>query len=86
MFDADTKKEAEKILRKELEALLEEAEQWGFVVTVEQLPLYPLAMGHHETYLSIREAREMAEVLCVDEGCDHHGTKHICIDTTRGMV
>lgn len=32
-------------------------EREGFVLTVEQRPLQPLAMGHHETVTSIRPAR-----------------------------
>lgn len=32
----------------------------GLVLTIEQRPLKPLAMGHHETVVEVREARVMA--------------------------
>lgn len=35
--------------------LLAIAKDFGFVVTVEQRPLEPLAMGNHETIFSIRD-------------------------------
>lgn len=28
------------------------------------------------------EWRKVAATLCVDEGCDHHGTDHVCISKT----
>ena len=40
------------------EALIAEAKRLGLVVTIEQHPLLPLAMGHHETVATVRPARE----------------------------
>lgn len=37
--------------------LVQEAERLGIVLTVEQVPLQPLAMGHHQTVVSVRPAR-----------------------------
>lgn len=38
-------------------ALIAEAARLGLVVTIEQRPLQPLAMGHHETVATVRPAR-----------------------------
>lgn len=40
--------------------LLRVAEQAGQVVTIEQVPLQPLAMGHYETVVHVRPARGKA--------------------------
>ena len=40
------------------ETLIAEATRLGLVVTIEQRPLQPLAMGHYETVASVRPARE----------------------------
>lgn len=40
--------------------LVADAERLGVVLTVEQAPRLPLAMGNHETFVSIRPARVMA--------------------------
>jgi hypothetical protein len=37
------------------------AKALGVVLTIEQCPLKPLAMGNHETVVSVRPARKMAE-------------------------
>ena len=37
--------------------LVEMARAWGLVLTIEQRPLKPLAMGHHQTVVSVRPAR-----------------------------
>lgn len=37
--------------------LVAAAERTGLVITIEQRPLQPLAMGHHETVVSVRPAR-----------------------------
>ena len=39
------------------EALIAEAQRLGLVITIEQRPLQPLAMGHHETVAMVRPAR-----------------------------
>lgn len=39
------------------QALIAEAQRLGLVVTIEQRPLQPLAMGHHETVATVRPAR-----------------------------
>lgn len=40
--------------------LVEAARLAGMVITVEQRPLKPLAMGHYESVVSVRAARERA--------------------------
>lgn len=42
------------------EALIAEAARLGLVVTIEQRPLQPLAMGHYETVVSVRPAKGKA--------------------------
>ena len=42
------------------EQLVAEAQRAGLVITVEQRPLQPLAMGHYETVVSVRPARGAA--------------------------
>lgn len=37
--------------------LVEHASRCGLVLTIEQRPLQPLAQGHHETVVSVREVR-----------------------------
>ena len=37
--------------------LVQEAERLGVLLTVEQVPLQPLAMGHHKTVVGVRPAR-----------------------------
>ena len=39
------------------ERLVEDADRNGLVVTAEQVPLLPLAMGHYETRVSVRAKR-----------------------------
>jgi hypothetical protein len=39
-------------------ALAYEAAQWGIVLTIEQVPLQPLAMRNYETVVSVRRFRE----------------------------
>lgn len=41
-------------------ALIAEAARLGLVLNIEQRPLQPLAMGHHETVASVRPARKGA--------------------------
>lgn len=41
--------------------LISQANDLGVVLTVEQKPLRPLAMGHYETKFSVRAARERAQ-------------------------
>ena len=40
--------------------LVQAAKLAGMVITVEQVPLKPLAMGHYETVVSVRPARGAA--------------------------
>jgi hypothetical protein len=47
-------------LRRAAEALVRRAADIGSVLTIEQRPLTPLAMGHYETVVSVRAAREAA--------------------------
>jgi hypothetical protein len=39
-------------------ALIEEARVCGFVLTVEQVALEPLAMGNYDTRVTVRETRQ----------------------------
>lgn len=43
-----------------MQTLLAEVKRRGLVLTVEQMPLQPLAMGHHRTVWSTRPARGAA--------------------------
>lgn len=43
--------------QKKAERLVVDAARAGLVVTIEQRPLRPLAMGNHETVVSVRPAR-----------------------------
>lgn len=45
------------VIKLTLEKLVRVAAQDGFVVTVEQRPLVPLAMGRYETVVEVRAAR-----------------------------
>ncbi len=47
-------------LRASAQWLVDRAAALGLVLTVEQFPLVPLAMGHHETVVSVRPARSPA--------------------------
>lgn len=47
-------------IKAEAEALVAKAAKWGLVLTVEQVPLQPLAMGNYETVVSVRPARGAA--------------------------
>jgi hypothetical protein len=40
--------------------LVQEAERLGVVLTIEQVPLQPLAMGHYTTVVSAQPKREPA--------------------------
>lgn len=46
--------------RQRAEALVTEAARDGIVITIEQLPLRPFAMGYHETVVAVRRARKLA--------------------------
>lgn len=45
-------------LRQRAQELVDMAQAWGLVLTVTQRPLKPLAMGHHETVVDVRPARQ----------------------------
>lgn len=47
-------------IRADVAATLERAAARGVVVTVEQRPLQPFAMGHYETVVSVRMARGLS--------------------------
>lgn len=47
-------------VQKAAEALIAEAKRLGLVVTIEQRPLQPLAMGHYATVAAVRPARDIA--------------------------
>ena len=47
-------------VEKAAQRLVQEAERLGVVLTVEQVPLKPLAMGHYETVVGVRPARSKA--------------------------
>lgn len=46
-----------KQVREAAQELVDWATMLGFVITVEQRPLQPLAMGHYESVVSVRAAR-----------------------------
>lgn len=43
--------------RKLLETIVADAKRDSLVLTIEQVPLQPLAMGHYETVVSVRPKR-----------------------------
>lgn len=46
-----------------------------------------LRMTNTERARQIGERRKLAEAeLCEDEGCPHHGTKHVCVTGTRAEL
>lgn len=47
----------------EARSLVERAQRAGFVVTIEQKSIQPPAMGHFETVVHVREARQLAEPI-----------------------
>lgn len=49
-------------------SVVDQAALRGFIVTVDQLPLLPLAMGNHETVVSVRPSRKpRIKVFNIDE-------------------
>lgn len=48
------------LIREQAEGLVANAARLGVVVSIEQRPLRPLAMGNHETVVSVRSARKAA--------------------------
>ncbi len=48
----------ERKLLERLRGLIEDADVFGYVITVEQTALKPLAMGHYSTTASIRPSRD----------------------------
>ncbi len=57
MDDEESKERARENLLRMACQLVRLCELEGLVLTVEQRPLQPLAMGHYETVASIRPAR-----------------------------
>ncbi len=57
--DANTPARPLDVLRA-AQALAADARRLGVVLTIEQRPLQPLAMGHHEDVVSVRGARNAA--------------------------
>ena len=47
-------------VEKAAQRLVQEAERLGVVLTIEQVPLKPLAMGHYETVVGVRPERNRA--------------------------
>lgn len=41
-------------------AVVQDAELYGLVLTIQTKPRVPLAMGHHEMVVDVRVARELA--------------------------
>lgn len=44
-------------------ALVRDATNYGVVLTIETVPLHPLAMGHHRMEVHVRDARKLAPTL-----------------------
>lgn len=55
-------KHQQQAIRSAAELLVNEAARQGLVLTIEQLPLQPLAMGHYATTVSVRQARHAPAV------------------------
>lgn len=51
---------AQRMYADRLRSLVESAARDGFVLTIEQRALRPLAMGHYESVVSVRPARKGA--------------------------
>lgn len=51
---------AQRVVRAEASALLDYCARVGLVLTIEQVPLQPLAMGHYVSRVSVRPARDKA--------------------------
>lgn len=47
-------------IKRRAESLVKQSADFGYIVTVTQRPLNPLAMGHHETVVEVRPARVLA--------------------------
>lgn len=45
------------VLRLVLQDAVDNAQAAGYVITVEQVPLQPLAQGHYRTVVNIRDSR-----------------------------
>jgi hypothetical protein len=50
-------------MRSLAEELVNHAAEFGVVVTIEQVPEQPPAMGHYRTVVSVREARPRAQPI-----------------------
>lgn len=50
------------IIRRRARALVELAQEWGYVLTIETKPEQPLAMGNHFMAVDVRPARELDPV------------------------
>lgn len=50
--------------------LVMDAQNMGLVITIEQRPLQPLAMGNTETVVSVRPERERAKPFDLDRMCE----------------
>lgn len=60
------------ILVGRLEQLLRDAEQWGYVITVETVP-YDIAMGHYVMMPDIRPARTLCHDKAANRAMDAAG-------------
>ena len=47
-------------IKEAAERLVATAAEWGVLLTIEQRPLLPFAMGHYETIVSVRQAMAVA--------------------------
>jgi hypothetical protein len=52
--------DAARVIIMAAESIVRHAAEAGFVVTIEQVPLTPLAMGHYATMVSVRRVRRQA--------------------------
>lgn len=48
---------AQAALQRQADALIAEATRWGFVVSIEQIPRKPLAIGSYDSVATVRPAR-----------------------------
>lgn len=60
-------------VRQFLQGLIDGATKDGYIITVEQRPLHPLAMGHYETVVDVRPARTNPVLVRVGQGKQTEG-------------
>lgn len=57
MTTEQEKPNAQRALEQLMQVLIQQARDWGYVVTIETVPLQPLAMRNYEMVGDVRKAR-----------------------------